>query len=55
MRTIVTARNTDVSDIREIIEARFTNLTPFDDLAHVAAVGATRPAACAHRSLPPSV
>ncbi|WP_420440908.1 ribosome hibernation-promoting factor, HPF/YfiA family [Candidatus Palauibacter sp.] len=30
MRTIVTARNTDVSDIREIIETRFTNLARFE-------------------------
>ncbi len=30
MRTIITARNTDVSAIREIIETRFTNLTRFD-------------------------
>ena len=30
MRTIVTARNVDVSDIRDIIETRFRNLTRFE-------------------------
>ncbi len=38
MRTIVTARNTDVSDIREIIETRFTNLTRFEPRASKAEV-----------------
>ncbi|MXW67502.1 MAG: HPF/RaiA family ribosome-associated protein [Gemmatimonadales bacterium] len=38
MRTIVTARNTDVSDIQEIIEARFTNLTRFEPRASKAEI-----------------
>ena len=38
MRTIVTARNTDVSDIREIIETRLTNLTRFEPRASKAEV-----------------
>ena len=38
MRTIVTARNTDVSEIREIIETRFTNLTRFEPRASKAGV-----------------
>ncbi len=38
MRTIVTARNTDVSEIREIIETRFTNLARFEPRASKAEV-----------------
>ncbi|MYA33698.1 MAG: HPF/RaiA family ribosome-associated protein [Gemmatimonadales bacterium] len=38
MRTIVTARSTDVSDIREIIETRFTNLARFEPRASKAEI-----------------
>ena len=38
MRTIVTARNADVSDIREIIETRLMNLTRFEPRASKAEI-----------------
>ncbi|WP_419161910.1 ribosome hibernation-promoting factor, HPF/YfiA family [Candidatus Palauibacter sp.] len=38
MRTIVTARNTDVSGIRDVIEARFENLQRFEPRASKAEV-----------------
>ncbi|WP_419935449.1 ribosome hibernation-promoting factor, HPF/YfiA family [Candidatus Palauibacter sp.] len=42
MKTIITARNTDVSDLRDVIEARFQRLERFEPRASRAEIVFTR-------------